>query len=86
MVTRLVKLAVDLSAKYKADGLSVLLNCKSQPEFLSLMEHVKTLSPDVFGIQQNNLNNYFTHSSISYFNIIDDKDISIGIFCLAKGA
>lgn len=50
------------------------------------MEHVKTLSPDIFGIQPKSMKSYFVHSSISYFNIVDDKDISIGIFCLAQGA
>jgi hypothetical protein len=86
MIKQLVKLATDFSIRYKAEGVNILTECGAQPEFQSLIEHVKLIDTKILGIQTNNIKSYFQQSSISYFNIMEDKDISIGVFCLAKGA
>jgi len=86
MSNRLVKLALELVEKYKANGPSILVNCQQCPEFQTLMDHVKGIKPEQLGIKVNEIKSYLEKSQISYFNIIEDQDISIGVFCIAKGA
>jgi hypothetical protein len=85
MVSRLVKLALDLAEKYKASGPSLLVNCHQCPEFLKLLDHVKGIKPEQVGINSNSLKKALSQSHISYFNIIEDQDISIGVFCISRG-
>ena len=85
MINRLIKLALEFVDKYKSEGPSLLVNCHQKQEFQTLLDHVKGINSSHLGIQTNNMSKYFESSSVSYFNIIEEQDISIGVFCLAQG-
>ena len=64
MIKQLVKLATDFSIRYKTEGIKVLTECSAQPEFQSLVEHVKQIDAKVLGIQTNNLKSYFQQHAV----------------------
>ncbi len=85
MLKSFVKSIRDFIAIYLEKGIEVLLNCQDYPECHEILSNLKQLDKESFGIRSNNLSNFFKEGKISYFNIMEDNSMCIGVFCLAKG-
>ena len=85
MINLLTKSVADFLKIYKSQGSSALINCQLVPEFQKLVELVQEINQEHVGINKSNLNEYFKKNSISYFNILESTEFSIGVFCMAEG-
>ncbi len=70
---------------YKSEGPSVLINCQLVPEFQKLVELVQGINHEHVGINKTNSQEHFKKNSISYVNIMESTEFSIGVFCMAQG-
>jgi hypothetical protein len=85
MINHLTNSAANFIKKYHSEGASVLTECHLVPEFQELVEIVKEIGPEHFGMKQSNYGEFFKKNSISYLKIVESTEISIGVFYMSKG-
>lgn len=86
MVKSFVQSIKEFIARYLEKGIEVLLNCQDYPEYHDILSNLKQLDIESFGIRSANRSKYFKEGKISYFNIMEDNSMCIGVFCLSKGS
>ena len=85
MLKNIIQSAKEFLTKYYEKGIEVLLKCTEYVEYQVILSNLKLLTKESFGIRNNNHTKYFKEGKISYFNILEDNSMCIGVFCLAKG-
>jgi len=85
MIAGLLELVKDLSNEYKNQGIDVLINSPYLPHFHQLVEHLSQVTAKHVGIEKHNHDEYFPQNKTTYFNILEEADFCVGVFCLPKG-
>ena len=85
MITTLLKHVKDLLHEYKTKGPSILTDCESVPAFRHLVQHLSKISLEHVGITEDNLKDYFRKDTTTYFNILEEQEFCVGVFCLSQG-
>ena len=85
MITTLLELVGNLVQEHRAHGPSIFQNPTSIPQFNQLYEHLSKIELQHVGIEQDNLDYYFKKEANTYFNILEEQDFCVGVFCLSKG-
>lgn len=86
MLKSIIKSSESLIAKYIKEGVDVLVNCSDQTEYAEIIANLKLLEIVDLGLRKSDFEENFRNHKVSYYNIIEDNNMSIGVFCLAKGA
>jgi len=86
MITTLLDLVGNLVQEYKTHGTSIFLNATSVPQFNQLVEQLSKIDLHHVGIDSDNPHEYFKKDCTHYFNILEEQDFSVGVFCLGKGS
>lgn len=85
MITVLLELVQKLLQEYKKHGLTFLINSPMLPEFKQLVEHLAGITLKHVGITDDNHKDFFKKETTTYFNILEEDDFCIGVFCLSAG-
>lgn len=85
MITTLLELVGNLVQEHQTHGPSILQNPTAIPQFNQLSEHLSKIDLQHVGIDLDNLDCYFKKDANTYFNILEEQEFSVGVFCLTKG-
>ncbi len=85
MIKNLLKSSKSFLNRYLKEGVDVLINCETCPEFKEVMSNFKLMRKENVGMYENNHHEYFLKDSISFLKITEDENLSMGVFCLSKG-
>lgn len=85
MINHLKKLLADFLKRYHSEGASVLINCHLITEFQKLVEAVKEMTHEHFGLNKSTYDEFFKKDTVSYLKILETPEISVGVFCMAQG-
>ena len=85
MISNLIKYTKAFTQIYERQGVEALINCSKIEQFQDLVNHIKLIKAEHVGIYEKDRSIFFKKGKISYFNITEDSDVSIGVFCLSAG-
>lgn len=85
MITTLLELVGNLLQEHQAHGPSIFQHPTSIPQFNQLSEQLSKIDLKNVGIDLDNLDYYFKKEANTYFNILEEQDFCVGVFCLSKG-
>ena len=85
MIPKLISSAEAILQRYAQEGSDMLINCQKYPEFDEVIANLKATEAKNVGITPENYNQHFAKGKVSYFNLREDNDLCIGVFCLSKG-
>lgn len=85
MLKSIVQSAKEFLEKYAEFGTEALINCRDFASFQAMLNDLKQLTKEDLGIRTNNHTEFFKEGRISYFNIIENDNLCVGVFCLSKG-
>lgn len=85
MIKNLLKSSNAFLNRYLKEGIDVLNNCERYSEFNEVISNFKEVRKENLGIRDNNLHEYFLKDNITFFKLTESENLSMGVFCLAKG-